>query len=224
MAPSASVSRPPGRPRSQEADQTILSAAFDLIAKAGVGRLSMEVLAERAGVGKATIYRRWPSKAALIEAAVDAFARQEVPNPDTGDIRSDLVALLAAIIREYATTPAGQVLLDLLAETARGPELAQSLSRFWASRREMMFGVLERGVARGELPGDIDYEATNEALVGPIYYRLLSRLPLGREQAEAIVDTVLRYVLQTTDPGGGMAESQEVGNTKSRQSGAQRNS
>jgi AcrR family transcriptional regulator len=194
---SASVPRPPGRPRNHEADQAILSATFDLIAKGGVGRLSVEAVAERAGVGKTTIYRRWPSRAALIEAAVDAFARQEVPIPDTGDTRGDLVALLAAIIRAYTTTPAGQVLPDLLAETARSPELAQALDGFWTSRRKVMFAVLERGVTRGELPANIDYEVTNEALVGPIYYRLLvSRLPLEVKQAEMIVDTVLHYVVR----------------------------
>jgi AcrR family transcriptional regulator len=187
------ATRPPGRPRNPEADQAILSAAFDLIAERGVGWLSMEGVAEIAGVGKSTIYRRWPSKAALIKDAFEIFARQNVPMPNTGNTRGDLVALVGSIISVYTTTPAGRILPELLAETARSPELAEALGDFWASRREVMFEVLGRGVARGELPADIDYELTNEFLLGPIYYRLLAtRLPLTRERAEVIVDAVLK--------------------------------
>lgn len=191
--PPSAVPRSPGRPRNADADRAILDATFELIAEHGLGRLSIEAVAARAGVGKSTIYRRWPSKVALVKEVFNAFVREEVATPDTGTIRGDLVALVGSIIRAYTTTIAGRVLPDILAETHRSSEFAEALGDFWASRREVMFEILGRGVARGELPADIDYELTNELLLGPIYYRFLaSRLPLTQERAEVIVDAVLK--------------------------------
>lgn len=190
--------RAPGRPRNPEADRAILRATFDLMAEQGVGRLSMEGVAARAGVGKSTIYRRWPSKAALVKDAVIQFTRQKVPYPDTGSVRDDLIMLLRTIITVYTTTVAGRILPDLLGETVRNPELGQALNEFWLSRRKVMFEVLERGVARGEIGEDVDQELVNELVLGPIYHRfLVSRLPLTPDRADYIVDNVLDLVRVT---------------------------
>ncbi len=105
-----------------------------------------------AGVGKSTIYRRWPSKAALIKDAFDIFARQNVPMPNTGTTRGDLIALVGNIISVYTTTPAGRILPELLAEAARSPELAEALGEFWASRREVMFESLGEESPGGNSP------------------------------------------------------------------------
>ncbi|MGH2707867.1 MAG: TetR/AcrR family transcriptional regulator [Actinomycetota bacterium] len=194
--PTPETPRAPGRPRNPEADRAILQATFDLMAEQGVGRLSMEGVAAKAGVGKSTIYRRWPSKAALVKDAVILFTRQKVPYPDTGTLRDDLVMLLRTIITVYTTTVAGRILPDLLGETARNPELGQALNEFWSSRRKVMFEVLERGTARGEIPEDIDHELVNEFILGPIYHRfLVSRLPLTPDRADYVVDHVL-YMLK----------------------------
>ncbi|MGH2769463.1 MAG: TetR/AcrR family transcriptional regulator [Actinomycetota bacterium] len=172
-----------------------MGATFDLIAKRGVGGVSMEAVATRAGVGKATIYRRWPTKAALIKEGLATYARQQVPMPDTGTIRGDLVALLRSIIGVYSATVIGRIFPDILAEAFRCSELAEALREFWTSRRQVMFEVLVRGVDRGELPADIDCKLTNELLLGPIYYRfLISRHPLMPEQADDIVAAVLHGV------------------------------
>ncbi len=184
--------RPRGRPRNPATDQVILKATFELIAEQGVGRSSIAMVAARAGVGKGTIYRRWPSRAALIKDAFCAFARQKVPVPDTGTTRGDLVGLVSSVISTYTTTVAGRILPELLAEIARTPELAEALEEFWAARRRVVSAILERGVARGELSADIDDEMVNEVLLGPVYYRfLISRLPITPERAEIIVDAML---------------------------------
>ncbi len=194
--------RAPGRPRNPEADRAILKATFDLMAEQGVGRLSMEGVAARAGVGKSTIYRRWPSKAALVKDAVILFTRQKVPYPDTGTLRDDLVTLLRTIITVYTTTVAGRILPDLLGETVRNPELAQALNEFWLSRRKVMFEVLERGAARGEITRDIDHELVNELILGPIYHRfLVSRLPLTPDRADYVVDHVLNLLKRAPEAG-----------------------
>jgi AcrR family transcriptional regulator len=195
-APAPDTPRAPGRPRNPEADRAILQATFDLMAEQGVGRLSMEGVAARAGVGKSTIYRRWPSKAALVKDAVILFTRQKVPYPDTGSLRDDLVMLLRTIITVYTTTVAGRILPDLLGETVRNPELGQALNEFWAYRRRVMFEVIERGIKRGEIAEDTDPELVNELVLGPIYHRfLVSRLPLTPDRADYIVDHVL-YLLK----------------------------
>src|SRR6266699_2304041 len=101
---------PRGRPRSQEADRAILTAAVDLLAERGLAAMSIEEVAARAGVGKTTIYRRWPSKGLL---ALDAFVtsfREEQPLPDTGTLRGDLLAALHAWVRAVTQTPMGPML------------------------------------------------------------------------------------------------------------------
>src|SRR5580692_5441762 len=105
-----------GRPRSQEADRAILAATLDLLASRGLAAMSIEEIAARAGVGKATIYRRWSSKGLLaLDAFVTAFAEQQ-PLPDTGTLRGDLIAALTAWVRAVTQTSMGSLLTGLIAE------------------------------------------------------------------------------------------------------------
>lgn len=158
----------------------------------GYERLTMESTAERAGVAKTTVYRRWPSKLALVIDASARVGEREVPEPDTGDTRKDLVLLVTRIGDTYAKTPAGRVVANLLGEMADNPALAAAFQPFWSGRQEVMRRVLARGVGRGDLRAGLDVDTAIELLTGPVYYRfLVTRKPLGRAFAGRVVDLAL---------------------------------
>jgi AcrR family transcriptional regulator len=189
----AGSARGPGRPRSPQADEDILQAALELLAERGFDGLSVEGVAERAGVGKTTVYRRWPSKAELLRAAVDDLMGS-VPwsSPaDLGDTRAELVAIVRDYIKVMSSSM-GRVMPALVAEVARNPELARVLRRGVAARRRSIVGVLNRGVARGDLRSDMDRALAIDLLLGPVQYRLLiTGAPVTRRLAEEIVDELL---------------------------------
>ncbi len=184
--------RPPGRPRSPTAERAILDATLKLLASEGFERLTVEGVATAAGVGKATIYRRWSSKLALVLAAVGELSAHPLPELTTGRTRDDLVSLLRHIIEALTGTIAGRILPDLVAESARSPELLGLLHDFWISRRALMLAVLRRGSAQGDLPDDVDHELIADLLYDPVHYRfLISAAPVGPQLAEQLVDTVM---------------------------------
>jgi len=159
-----------GRPRSEVAHQAILDATLALLAEVGFSALTVEGVATRAGVGKATIYRRWPSKLPLV---VDAF--QELPGleePDTGDLVDDLKVMLRSYLKLFNETPLAAVLPSLAGERAHNPELSELLDPVLRGRRKPLSVALQRAVARGELPEDIDIELAVDLIVGPIAVRL----------------------------------------------------
>jgi len=160
----------PGRPRSEQAHRAILHATLELLAQVGYDRLTLAAVATRAGVGKATIYRRWPSKLPLV---VDAFKTlPELSDSDTGDIVDDLASVLQSFLEIVATTPLAIVLPILAGERARDPGLSQVLAPLFKTRRAPLIQVLARAVARRELPPDIDLEAAADVIMGPIVTRL----------------------------------------------------
>lgn len=184
--------RPPGRPRSPKAERAILDATLELLASEGFDRLTVEGVATAAGVGKATIYRRWTSKLAIVLAAVGELSAHPLPELTTGRTRDDLVTLLRHIIEALTGTIAGRILPGLVAETARSPELLDMLHDFWISRRRLMLDVLRQGSAQGDLPEDVDHELIADLLYGPVHYRfLVSNGPLNLALAERLVDAVL---------------------------------
>ena len=184
--------RSPGRPRSPAAERAILDATLELLASEGFDRLTVEGVAAHAGVGKATIYRRWPSKLALVLAAVGELATHPLPELTTGRTRDDLVNLLRHIIEALTGTIAGRILPGLVAESARSPELLGVLHDFWISRRGLMLEVLRQGSAQGDLPEDVDHELIADLLYGPVHYRfLISAAPVDPPLAEQVVDAVM---------------------------------
>ena len=193
QAPGAgSPKRRQGRPRSAARAKAILEATLELLPEVGYGGLTMEGVATRAGVAKTTVYRRWPSKPALVVAAAEELA-SNVHRPDTGHVREDLIALLRDIITVYTETVAGRFVPGLLADMAEDSDLAEAIGAFLAARREIMFEVLRRGISRGELRPDIDLELAADMMYGPIYYRfLVRRAPLSPQFADQVVDAVLR--------------------------------
>lgn len=189
--------RGPGRPRSQEAHRAILDATLELLGEVGWGGLTVEGIARRAEVGKATIYRRWSGLEEVLTAAVEGLVR-EIEIPDTGSVREDLLALLRRAVALYRG-PAGRLMPGLVSAMARHPEVAVAVREgFLAERRAALAQVVERGIDRGELRPDADLELALDFLGGPLFYRLLvTGGPLDDDLAAGTVDVMLRGMAAT---------------------------
>jgi AcrR family transcriptional regulator len=182
-----------GRPRSEPARQAILAAATDLLLARGLSAVSMDAIAERAGVSKATIYRWWPTKETLALDALHAqlTAPAEEP-PDTGTLRGDLLALLLSWVERVRGRPYGRVIGAFVTEAATDPKFRELyLERYLEPRRAQARVVFARAIARGEIPASVDVEAAIDLLYGPLYHRLLhGHAPLTREFVEYVVAVV----------------------------------
>ena len=185
-----------GRPRSQEADRAILTAAVELLAERGLAAMSIEEVAARAGVGKTTIYRRWPSKGLLALDAFVASFREEQPLPDTGTLRGDLLAALHAWVRAVTQTPMGSMLTGLIAEAQHDAELRGA----WRDRvleplRTQHRIMLDRAIARGEIAPGVDREVVLDLFFGAAEHRLLlGHLPMSDDFIADVVDVILAGV------------------------------
>jgi AcrR family transcriptional regulator len=170
-----------------------LAAALDLLASRGLAAMSIEEVAARAGVGKATIYRRWPSKGLLaLDAFVTAF-REQQPVPDTGTLRGDLIAALTAWVQLVTRTPMGPMLTGLIAEAQHDPGLrAAWRDRVLEPLRSQHRVMLDRAIARGELPATVDQEVILDLFFGAAQHRLLlGHLPLTDDFIGSVVDVIL---------------------------------
>src|SRR5579864_1479392 len=184
---------PRGRPRSQEADRAILAATVELLAERGLAAMSIEEVAARAGVGKTTIYRRWPSKGLLaLDAFVESF-REQQPLPDTGTLRGDLIDALRAWVRAVTLTPMGRLLAGLIAEAQHDPELrAAWRDRVLEPLRSQHRVMLDRAIARGEIPATVDREVVLDLFFGSAQHRLLlGHLPLTEDFIREVVEVIL---------------------------------
>jgi AcrR family transcriptional regulator len=182
-----------GRPRDERADRAIVAATLELMAERGVRDLRMDDIAERAGVGKATIYRRYRSKDALITDAVATLV-SEIAIPDTGSTRDDLLALMGQAVELYSGSLAPRLMPPLVEEARRNPELASTIrEEFLSGRRAALSTVLKRGIRRGDLRRGLDIELALDVLGGAIFYRLLvTGGPVDQRLAEGIVELILR--------------------------------
>lgn len=157
-----------------EITAAIRRAVMQELAAVGYGRLSIEAIARRAGVGKTAIYRRWSSKLEMVLEIVSRVAGQSLPLPDTGTLRGDLEVLLRIVARALRHPLASQIIPDLLAEAARNPDIAQTLQdALRANQREVGILLIGRAIDRGELPPDADPDAAVDLIVGPLYWRLV---------------------------------------------------
>jgi AcrR family transcriptional regulator len=185
--------RTPGRPRSLEADEAILEAAVDVFAEVGLEALTMEGVAARAGVGKNTLYRRYPNKLDLVVSAVRCYTKVGAPAPDTGTTRGDLRAIVDDLVAIVTDTPMGRMLPTLVAARARVPELDVAYSEIVADKRARSSAVVQRGIERGDLRADADVEAVVDCLVSPIFYRfLVTHAPLDARFRASVTETALR--------------------------------
>jgi AcrR family transcriptional regulator len=161
-----------GRPRRVDADEAILGATLELLVELGAAGLSMDVLAQRAGVGKATIYRRWDSKEALILDAMRT-ANTPVPVPDEGNLRDDLFAYMDAVIERFGAGRGSDVLPHLIEASCHDEHLRASLDDYTLGRQATIRLLLQRGLERGELPADTDVDLLVDVILAPIFYRHL---------------------------------------------------
>jgi AcrR family transcriptional regulator len=194
--------RPPGRPRSQESRQAILQSTLKLLTVTGFPQLSIEAIASDADVSKATVYRWWPTKAALVADAFSDSASAELRFPDTGSVQKDIDLQMRQVIRVFRSQR-GKVVAALLGGGQSDPELIAAFrERFLWPRRRQAYQTLQRGIDRGELPADIDMNLMLDALYGPIYMRFLIRHDeLNEGFADALCELVLRGVAQQAEPG-----------------------
>jgi len=185
--------RAPGRPRSARADEAIIEAVLDLIAGGTtIEALSIESVAAKAGVGKATIYRRWANKEQLI---VDAVASLKGPVPQVAgeSVRADLITLVSAM-RNSQHGRAGQVMPCLIPEIRRNPQVYERYQLAMAPRRQVLREVLERGVRTGELRVDLDIDIAVLMLSGPMLVQTIMNWDPNLATdglAERLVDWVL---------------------------------
>jgi len=187
------ASRGPGRPRDARHDQAILDATLGILLEQGYRGVTIEGVAARAGVGRPTIYRRWPSKPAVVVAALVQSDRLALPAPDTGSLRNDLIAVQRHQVERMNSPDARRVTAGLIADLADDPELGDTyVSQFLAPRRATVWQVLQRGVHRGELDADVDLAFAYDLLVGPLFIRaVVWGQPLEPDAAEQTADVIL---------------------------------
>jgi len=181
------------RERPCRSEDAILRATLDLVADHGVSGVTVDAVAARAGVGKATIYRHWGSKQALAQDVLSELASPHISVPDVGDTWSELLWTVRSALRAVTDTDFGRVIRALLSEIASDPTLGDPFrATVVQARRVEVARVLARGVQRGDLRPDVDPEVATELLIGPVYFRLMFGGALDREFAERVVRAVLQ--------------------------------
>ena len=186
------ANRRPGRPRSEQAEQAIIEATLELFAEKGPDGLCVEAVAARAGVGKATVYRRWHNKEDLLLAALGSL-KSPLPDADTGSVRDDLIALVT-VMSQDAVDPARQRQYTLLlGEGEKYPKLmARYAETVVEPRRDIIRSVLRRGIETGQVRPDLDIEVAMLTLTGAAMSRGRCELvPHDKEFATRVVDSLL---------------------------------
>lgn len=156
-----------------ELTQALYRAFFDEWAERGYAALSLERVAKKAGAGKAAIYRRWPSKREFANEAIEEVALAVTPVPDEGSLEADIAAFLRSLRTVFRHPKVRRILPDLLAERARSDELAPLLETIAAARRGRAEDLLDRAIARDELPVTLDRELALDLLPSPLYWRMI---------------------------------------------------
>jgi AcrR family transcriptional regulator len=191
----AGTPRRRGRPRDARVDALILETTLELIADGGVAHLSMDQVAQRAGVGKATIYRRWESKEALLLDALRS-ALEPFPNADTGSLRGDLESFLGEVVRRYRETQLSDILPHLIEVSYYDPGVRGELEDYFRHRQQPLREMLARGISRGELTGatsEDDIDVLVSVLIGPFTYRrMFTHQDVDEAFAARLLDLVLR--------------------------------
>jgi len=192
MTVDEAVDRRPGRPRDARADIAIVEATLAEVAERGFSAATVEGIASRAGVGKATIYRRWAGKEALLR-----FVAGQVSDvcavPDTGTVRDDLRAIFEPMADTLGHTVIGSMLPELIAEAARNVEIRRLMRALAEERRDPAVEVLHRAVERGELPASTDPATFVDLIAGAIVYRWVV---LGDRVTKVGVDQIIDQALR----------------------------
>jgi AcrR family transcriptional regulator len=208
-----------GRPRSAEAEQAILDATLRMLGTRGVAGMTIEGVAAEAGVGKTTIYRRWPTKTDLILAAISDLVPPGDP-PDTGSMAGDMAAIAETQRRRLAGSGLAGIVPRVLAESMSDPELHQEfVARVVNPFRELLRLFIERGIERGELRPDLEVEPLVDLLHSiPIYKILMSRGdPAALEQVPwAYLPLLAPGILSSSSAAPASARPRSSGSSRAR--------
>ncbi|MFW2491300.1 TetR/AcrR family transcriptional regulator [Clostridium chromiireducens] len=182
-----------GRPRSEKTKNAVLSAAYDLLLENGFGAVTIEKIAERAEVSKATIYKWWPNKAAVVMDAFFDAAVVRLPAPDTGSVISDMIIQVKNLAK-FLLSREGKVINDIIAEGQSDQKLAETYRTvYFKPRRLDSRYILERGILRGELNKDLNIELVMDLIFGPLFYRILIT---GDVVDNEFIDNMINYVFK----------------------------
>ena len=187
----ATSGRPSGR--SQRTHRAVMAAAGELLTEKGYASVTIEGIAARASVAKTTIYRWWPTKAAIFMELYNELAAEMLTALDTGSVEQDLRNLLRRLFQLFTTTSAGPAMVGMIAEAQSNPEVANTFQKqFMVRRRNVTREILKRGVERGELQAELDIDLAIDVVSGPIWYRLLQgHAPLDDHFADSLVHQIL---------------------------------
>jgi AcrR family transcriptional regulator len=181
-----------GRRRNEAAREAVIDAAIRLLAEVGYEGFAIERLAKEAGVGKQTVYRWWPSKAAVIAEAVGERAELTIPVPDTGSLLGDLTAFFTATFKQSEDGRTLPLLQQMMVVALQDPQAAESFGAFLARRRADLRSLLERGVARGEMAETADLDFLTDLAYGLLWYRgLVGHRPLDADAARKLATSVV---------------------------------
>lgn len=181
----------PGRPRDSALHARILASAAALVVRDGYARVTIQAIARHAGVGKATIYRRWPSKGTLVlEAIASIFS---IDAPDTGNVRADLAAHIRQIVAGVTDSIYGAAIPGLHADLARDPDLADDFRRICVlPTREASIATIERAVQAGNLPSDVDFDMLADLFGSLVFFRtLVLNTPIEDDFPEKLIRLLL---------------------------------
>ncbi|MGP7818028.1 TetR/AcrR family transcriptional regulator [Niallia sp. 01092] len=186
-----------GRPRSEKTKTDILTASYDLLIENGFKAITVEKIAEKAGVSKATIYKWWPNKAAVV---IDSFLNatsEKLPIPNTGSTIDDMFIQVNNFV-EFLMSRKGNVIAEIIAEGQYDPNLADIYRKaYFKPRRNISTQILERGISRGELRKDLNIDLSIDLIWGPVFYRLLIT---GEVLDEIFVRNLINYVFEGIKP------------------------
>lgn len=200
------TTRTPAPGRGEHARRRVLSAALEVLTERGMPGFSMESVARRAGAGKATLYRHWPSPSALLVDAMDAEF-QPSPDVDTGDLRADLVSLVSGLATGLTGSRFPTLMAAFTDAAERDPTLADLHAELTRRRREPLLALLGKAVRRGQLAADTDLELVVDLLAAPFFYRrLIAHHRIPAEMPGAVVD----HVLAMLRPGRGGVPDVEI--------------
>jgi AcrR family transcriptional regulator len=189
------------RRRGEHARRRVLAAALEVLAESGMPGFSIESVARRAGAGKATLYRHWPSASALLVDAMDAQFRP-VPDAATGDVRADLITVLGAAAAVFERSPFPELMAAFMDAAERDPALAALHASLTERRRLPLLRIVLDGMRRGELRADVDPELVVDLLAAPFFYRrFVAHRPVPPDMPAVVVDRILAG-LRTPEEAG----------------------
>ena len=180
--------------RSARVREAVLKATLRVVAEQGADAASIGEIARQARVHETSIYRRWRTKEHLILDALLDYSEEQLPIPDTGTLRDDLVAFATAVTN-YLASPLGRTVARSMAVAEDDVTLAATRAQFWRSRFDLARVIVDRAKSRGELPDDIDPGMALELLIAPLHFRtLLTRQPVDEQLAGQVVDLLLKGI------------------------------